>query len=131
MSSSLFIVLEKDIQGLDPVVDGKSLSKHQKKLDVICKKLEMSPLMEFFSVSPEELGDFMEGEGLDSGDFDLPETKWFAAEDGLNTICKLLEYGQSNPSEICESVVQDLKECKRVLSFAKDNNIPWHLEVDF
>ena len=68
MPAAYFIVLERKIDGLDTGMDGKSISEHMEALDEAARELGVRPLSEFFSADPEQVAEFMEGEGVDLGD---------------------------------------------------------------
>ena len=68
-------------------MDGKSLSRHNiESLDVAARELGVRPLSEFFSIAPEQAAEFMEGEGVDTGDIELPPLRQFSAVEGLTTV---------------------------------------------
>src|SRR4051812_43195964 len=85
MGTAYFIVLERDIDGVDASMDGKSLSRHVESLDDAARQLGVRPLSEFFSADPAELAEFIEGDGQDAG-IELPSLQQFSAQDGLATV---------------------------------------------
>ena len=121
-----FIVLERQIKGLDTEMDGKSLARHAESLDAEASRLGVRPLSEFISIDPDAAADFLEGEGMDAGDVELPPLRQFSAEDGIATVAALLE-GNS----FGDDVEVDLRECERILTVAAQERVGWHLEVDF
>jgi hypothetical protein len=127
MGAAYFIVLERRIDGLDTGIDGKSLSRHIDALDQAARALGVRPLSEFFSMMPEDAAAFMEGEGMDLGESELPALQQFAAEDGLETVRALA----SRPETLEDGIVQDLRECERILTVAAQHGVGWHFEVDF
>jgi hypothetical protein len=126
MGAALYIVLERQVPGLDTMIDGKMLSKAEKPLAEAATRLGVRPLMEFFSMSPEEAGDFLEVEGLD--DVTVPAEQWFPAEDGLRTVQAFL--GELGNSSELRNAKEDLLGFERVLKEAQKNGIRWHLAVD-
>ena len=54
MGAALYIALEKEIPGVDTMIDGKMLSRAEKHLAQAAKRLGVRPLMEFFSISADE-----------------------------------------------------------------------------
>jgi hypothetical protein len=126
MGAAYFIVLEREIQGLDTMMDGKSLSRHIKVLDDAAHQLGVRPLSEFFSISPERATEFLDGEGVDSGGLTLPPLKQFSAQDGLDTVRALL----SHTAVHVDRVVTDLHECERILDVAAQYGVRWHFEID-
>ena len=127
MGAACFIVLERKIDGLDTGTDGKSLSQHMQSLDEAAIQLCVRPLSEFFSADPEQLAEFMEGEGVDIGDAAPPALQQFTAQDGLVTVRALAVH----PAAEAAGVAQDLRECERILSAAAQHEVGWHFEVDF
>ena len=117
MSAALYIVLERQIEGFDPFVNGKALSREEEELDAIARNLGVTPLMGFYSASEEEAEEF----GLETG----PET-WFTAEQGLATVNALLAHVEGK-----DAVSADLQEFARVLEEARKQQVRWHLGVDY
>jgi hypothetical protein len=120
------IVLERKIHDLDTSMDGKSLSRHIESLDEAARELGVRPLSEFFSADPKEMAEFMEGEGIDAGDAELPPLQQFTAQDGLVTVRALAAHSSAR----ADGVAQDLRECERILSAAAQHGIGWHFEID-
>jgi hypothetical protein len=127
MGAAYFIVLEREIDGLETGMDGKCMSRNMDALDEAARELGVRPLSEFFSADPEQLADFMEGEGVDVGDAAPPPAQQFTAEDGLATIQALATHAAAS----ADGVTKDLRECERILSAASRHRVGWHFEVDF
>lgn len=85
---SFYIVLDKEIPGVDAYVNGSLLSKNNDELERIAKRLKVRSLMSFFSISPEEASSFAEGHGVKLKS--VPEENWFAADEGLTTRSELV-----------------------------------------
>ena len=120
MGAANYIVLEKEIAGLDTMIDGKSLSRHMESLDAAARQLGVRPLSEFFSMPPDELAEFMDG----ADDVELPPLQQFSAQDGLVTVRALLPRPEAQPA------IQDLKECERILQAAAEHGVGWHFQID-
>jgi hypothetical protein len=134
MSVAYFIVLQQEISGFDPFVNGKHLAAESDRLDQVAAELGVPPLMQFFSVSPEELGDVLESLDVDDmPDAELAEESWFEAREGLATVRALLCYLRENIGAVGNSagVISDLEDFERVLSEAEERQVKWHLGVDF
>lgn len=127
MGAALYIVLETEIPGLDTMVDGKMLSRAEERLADAATRRGVRPLMEFFSMNPEEAGGFLEGEGLE-GVVEVPAEQWFLPEEGLRTVQALLGEAEASP-ELSEAL-QDLQGFQRILQEAEKNGVRWHLAVD-
>lgn len=130
---ALFIALERDISEFDPYVNGHALSHAERKLERIARKLNVTPLMNFFSQNPKNAAAFVESEGIDPEEIDIPDETWFDSADGLKTIDALLGHLNENPSAISspDGIVAELKEWQAVLKRAADEGVRWHLEVDY
>jgi len=126
VGAAYYIVLEKEVEGLESLMDGKSLSRHIESLDAEARQLGVRPLSEFFSIAPEQASEFMEGEGVDAADMELPHLQQFSAEEGLTTVRALLSQSQAH----AEHVAEDLRECERILIAASQHGIGWHFEID-
>jgi len=127
MSVAWYIVLEKQIPGLDTFMNGKALAKAAEKLDYLAKQHSVRPLMSFFSSSREQLLAFAGSEGVETGT-EIAET-WFVAEEGLRTINLLLEKVEEN--SVSEAARKDLLDFRRILETAKQHGTRWHLAIDF
>ncbi len=126
MGNALYIALEKNIPDLDTMIDGKMLSKTEKKLAKAAKRLSVRPLMEFFSTSADEAADLL---GDDVAGIDIPAAQWFSAEEGLKTIDALL--AEAERSLELREAKDDLIGCQRVLREAHKHGVRWHLAIDF
>jgi len=133
MSAALYIVLDRKIPGADTFVNGKSLAKHNDKLEQMARELGVTPLMSFFSISKEELLAVEEEFGIDLSEEakSRNQEKWFSADEGLRTVNALLK--NLNKSKLVDAprIEADLREFLRVLELAKANGIRWHLAVDY
>jgi hypothetical protein len=136
MSAAYFIVLDREDPGFDTMVNGKFLSRDDKRLEKVAKSLGIRPLGEFISVSPEEARALMEDLGTDPDEFEgmeLPEQTWYGAQEGLDWVRRVSEYLRANPSAVknAEGVLADLEEYRSVLEQAKAVGAKWNLGVDF
>jgi hypothetical protein len=133
MGGGFFIVLERRIDGLDTEMDGKGLSRAADVLDAAASRLRVRPLSEFISVDPEQAAEFLRGESVDAGDIELTPLQQFSAQEGLATVRALLSHVQEQPMAFKnpDYVIQDLRECERILSVAAQQGVNWHFEVDF
>ena len=127
MGAAYFIVLERRIDGLDTGMDGKSISRHIESLDAAAQQLGVRRRSEFFSIAPEQATDFMEGEGMEASDIELPPLQQFNAEEGLVTVRALAAHFAGR----ADGLAQDLQECEHILSAAAQQGVGWHFEVDF
>ena len=132
MSAALYIVLERNEPGLDTYVDGKALSRAESALAALAKSLQVTPLMSFFSINPEDLLAEVEGLGAEVPD-DAPPEQWFSAADGLATVRPLLQHVDAHPNAIPSSseVANELAGFVHLLEEAERRGIRWHLAVDY
>jgi hypothetical protein len=131
MGSALFIVPEREIPTLDVFVDGKALARSND-LDRLAEQAGVRPLMQFFSLSPEDAAEAFEAVGaeLPAEGFSPPD--WYSAEDGLITVRGLLAVITTHPERLpdASTVVEDLREFERVLSQLASEDVRWYLAVD-
>ena len=128
LSLAYYVVLEREIPGLDHAVSGKALAKSSKQLDSIAKEKSLPSLMSYFSVSADELTGFAGEHGV-SLKQPPPSEKWFSADDGLKTVNGLIDAAARG--KLDARVIADLQEFKTVLETARRNGVGWHLAVDF
>jgi len=136
MSVALFIVPEREVDGLDTFVDGKALAQVDD-LDAIAEAAGVRPLMEFFSAGPDDYLQIVGEEG-DDGELHLPEgieppeEAWFAAEEGLETVRGLLRQVAAHPDSVdrADYVLEDLRGFEEVLAGLAQAGVRWHLAVD-
>ena len=127
MGAAYFIVLERKIDGLDTMMNGKSISRNIESLDEAARQLGVRPLSEFLSVNPEQAAEFMEGEGMDAGEIELPPLQQFTAQEGLVTVNALMSRTQVQ----IDGLLDDLRDCERILKVAEQHGVRWHFEIDF
>ena len=127
---SLYIILEKQIPNADIYVNGNFLSKNNDQLGRMAKQLGVRPLMDFFSISSEELSSLVEEYSPKLTKKDHQEN-WFTAEEGLQTVKTLLKNLASSELGQLDRIEAELQEFSKVLELAKANNLRWHLGVDY
>ena len=133
MSAALYIVLEREGVGSDASVNGKALSKAETALDQIARQLSVTPLMEFFSLDPEEAAEVVEEHGGDPDTMEFEEEQWHEASSGLASVRALRDYVAKQPSSgpNAGGVIADLADFERVLQSAQEQGLRWHLSVDY
>lgn len=133
MSAALYIVVEHEVRGFDTYVDGRALSRAEEGLTRLARKLGVVPLMEFFSMNPDEM--LAQAEEFNTGltKDEVPDEQWFPASDGLRTVRALLQYVDAHPTTITSgpSVANELAGFVHVLEEAEERGIRWHLAVDY
>ncbi len=128
---SYYVILEREIPNFDVHVNGHGLSKDRDRLKQLAKGIGVKPLLSFFSVSQEELISLLNG--AVSADLNIKSEKeqWFSAEDGLRTVRALMDSLQKTQSTAREKLVSELREFERVLIVAHEQDIGWHLGIDY
>ncbi len=129
---SLYIILEKQIPNADIYVNGSFLAKNSEELGRMAKQLGVRPLMDFFSISGEELSSLAEeySPKLEKVKEDHQEN-WFTAEEGLQTVSTLLQNLASLKLDRLDRIEAELQEFAKVLELAQANSLHWHLGVDY
>lgn len=133
MSVAYYIVPETEIQDFEHFVNGKALGHcDEARLSELCELLNIKPLMDFFSEDPEELAEFMEFID-EEAPTEFPPLEWFDPAEGLRSAQALIEHLTVNPEamEGSAEILDDLKEFEVVLSRLVQENIRWHLALDF
>lgn len=135
MGSAIYIVTKEKIKGFDPFVNGKAVGKVDSvALDRVCKAAGIESLLSFISQSPDELAEFLDGEGIDvEGDGEFPAEQWFTPEQGLAAVRGLQTYLHANPDSLSGQVevLEDLAEYEAVLTHLAEKKVNWHFAVDF
>jgi len=128
--SQLYIVAEGEIAGFEPHLEtnGRSLSEANEGLNRIAEQIGVRPLMEFFSMDPEEAGAFLEAEGDEP-----PEDEWFAPEEGLRTVRALAARLTEHPDALADAtgLIEELQGFDAALSRLAQEGVRWHLAIDF
>jgi len=121
MGAAHYIVLEKEIDGLDTMLDGNSLARCIESLDATARAVGVRPLSEFLSMDEDALTDVL---GDDANGIEVPPLQQFSAQEGLATVRALLQRPEAQPA------LHDLKDCERILSTAAQHSIGWHFQID-
>lgn len=132
MSTALFIVPERQVEGLDHFVDGKALGR-SKHLQRLAGAARVTPLEEFLSVGPDEAAAMVEAFGGEPPVDGFAAESWFEAAEGLRTVRGMIRCLSGNPGALADAdaVLHDLREFEEVLSELGRAGVRWHLAVDF
>lgn len=133
MSVAYYIVLERDIEGFDPFVNGKALGHcNDRALTKLCQKLKVKPLLEFASQDPEEIADLIEDAGVEMPD-ELTATQWFDPAAGLATVRALVAHLAKEPVDLKNgaAIADDLAEYAVVLERLEKEGVRWYLALDY
>ena len=135
MAASMYIVVEGEDPGFDTFVNGRALARNEDALEKLALRLDVRPLIEFFSADENSMSLLIE-EGAGNRDLlhRLPPPQWYTASDGLATVEALIAALEGEPQQLGtegEPVLGELLEYRRVLRKAKDRNTRWHLAVSW
>ena len=99
---------------------GKALLFAQFQLEEWADELGIAPLKDFFSGDPAVLAEFLQSEGVETDQFDLPTEEWFDAGDVLGSIRPLIARLRTQPEAIqnVERVLADLNAAHEILESA-------------
>lgn len=135
MSASMYIVVQGEDPGFDIFVNGHALARNEDALERLAEKLGVKPLLEFFSADENSMALLLEeGAGDPEWAKTLPPPQWFAAEDGLITICTLLDFLNASPQALgseTADVVRELTEYEQVLRKTATRHLRWQLAVSW
>jgi hypothetical protein len=131
----MYIVVEGEDPGFDIFVNGHALARNEDALEKLAMRLDVKPLLEFFSADQNSMALLLdEGAGDPEWAKTLPPPQWFSPEDGLHTIVALLEHLKDAPAALgseTELVINELEEYQRVLRKTAMRNLRWQLAVSW
>jgi hypothetical protein len=135
MAASLYIVVEGEDPGFDIFVNGHALARNEDALERLAERLNVPPLLEFFSAVENSMALLLEqGAGNPEWARHLPQPQWFDPTDGLRTIRALMDFLATAPAGLgseTPSVLIELREYERVLSKTFKHGLRWHLAVSW
>lgn len=131
----MYIVVEGEDPGFDIFVNGRSLARNEDALEKLAQQLQVRPLLDFFSADQNSMALLLdEGAGDPEWAKTLPPPQWFRAEEGLATICTLIDYMAANPLALGSETAQildELREYERVLRKTATRGLRWQLAVSW
>lgn len=135
MAASLYIVVEGEDPGFDIYVNGHALARNEDALERLAERLNVSPLLEFFSADENSMALLLEqGAGNPDWARHLPRPQWFSAANGLISVCALLDFLLKNSTALgseTAQVLSELREYERVLRKTAAHDLRWHLAVSW
>ncbi len=135
MSASLYIVVEGEDPGFDIFVNGRALARNEDALEQLARRLEVRPLLEFFSADENSMALLTEqGAGNPEWARNLPQPQWFDGEDGLKTVAALMDFLGDEPAALgseTQPVLKELREYEQVLRKAAQSGLRWHVAVSW
>src|SRR6476620_358501 len=98
MAASMYIVVEGEDPGYDIFVNGRALARHEDAIEKLALRLNVKPLIEFFSADENSMALLIE-EGAGNPELlrRMPPTQWYAPADGLLTVQTLLDDLRKEP----------------------------------
>lgn len=131
----MYIVVEGEDPGFDIFVNGQAMARNEDALEKLAGKLNVSPLLEFFSADENSMALLMEqGPGSPGWAHTLPKPQWFSPLNGLFTIRALIEFLSTRPAALgseTQQVLAELGEYERVLRKTAQKKLHWHLAVSW
>ncbi len=135
MAASIYIVVEGEDPGFDIFVNGRALARNEDALERLAQKLAVRPILDFFSADENSMALLLEeGAGDPEWAKTLPPPQWFAAEDGLITLCTLIDFLRENPVALgteTGQVLKEIEEFERVLRKTAQRRMRWQLAVSW
>ncbi len=131
----MYIVVEGEDPGFDIFVNGRSLARHEDGLEKLALRLEVRPLIEYFSADENSMSLLIE-EGAGNKELmqRLPPPQWYSPDDGLLTVRALVRALEVEPQQLGsegEQVLSELLEYRKVLEKTKARDLRWHLAVSW
>jgi len=135
MAASMYIVVEGEDPGYDIFVNGRLLARYEDTLEKLALRLNVRPLIEFFSADENSMALLIE-EGAGNPDLlqRLPPPQWYRPDDGLTTVSTLLASLRDDPRQLGiegHKVIAELEEFEAVLRKASQREHRWHLAVSW
>ena len=131
----MYIVVEGEDPGFDIFVNGHALARNEDALEKLALRLNVKPLLEFFSADQNSMALLLEeGAGDPEWAKTLPPPQWFSPEEGIKTVSALLSYLKDNPAALgteTEQIVNELAGYSTVLEKTMLRNLRWQLAVSW
>ncbi len=131
----MYIVVEGEDPGFDIFVNGHALARNEDALEKLALRLNVKPMLEFFSADQNSMALLLEeGAGDPEWAKTLPPPQWFSPEDGLVTVRAMLAYLKDAPTTLgseTEPIINELSEYARVLEKTVQRNLRWQLAVSW
>ena len=135
MAASFYIVVEGEDPGFDIFVNGRALARNEDALEKMAQRIGVQPLLEFFSADQNSMALLLEeGAGDPEWAKTLPSPQWFSPEDGLITVCALLNHLRASAAVLgseTSAVMREIEEFERVLLKTAERQLRWQLAVSW
>jgi hypothetical protein len=134
MGVCVWVRLEREIPGGNQETDGKLLAKAMDILDGAARRLNVTPLSDFYSVSKKQALAEMADEDLTDEEYEAlaDDHVWWPAADGLASVVALQAWATDNASSLYrpELVLSDLASARAALEAAVREQVKFNLAVD-
>lgn len=135
VAASMYIVVEGEDPGYDIFVNGRALARNEDALEKLAHRLGVRPILDFFSADENSMALLLEeGAGDPEWAKTLPPPQWFAPEDGLITVCTLIDFLRDHPLALgneTQEVLRETEEFERVLRKTAQRHLRWQLAVSW
>ncbi len=135
MGATLYIVVEGEDPGFDIFVNGRALARNEDALEKMAQRIGVKPLLEFFSADENSMALLLEeGAGDPEWAKTLPPPQWFSPEDGLITVCTLLDHLKARRprwEQRPRQFLREMEEFERVLRKTAQRQLRWQLAVSW
>lgn len=135
MAASLYIVVEGEDPAFDIFVNGRAVARNEDALARLAERLNVRPLLEFFSADENSMALLLEqGAGDPTWAQYLPQPQWYNAHDGLKTVRALIDFLSASPAALGSETPQvliELCEFEQVLCKTSQRGLRWHLAVSW
>jgi hypothetical protein len=123
MGVAWYIALDVDEPAFDADVDGKTLARHEARINELAADYDMPDLATFFGMGGDDIADVL-------GDEDdiAVESTWHSASDGVLYFDRLAELAVEN--DLPGDLVEELQQFATVLRHAAAAGVRWHLAID-
>ena len=128
-------MVEGDDPGFDIFVEGCALARNEDALERLAERLNVPPLLKFFSADEDSMALLVEQGGEDcEWKRPLPEPQWFDASDGLLAVSALIGFLAKSPSALgseTQPVMIELRQYQKVLRKTALHGLHWHIAVSW
>jgi len=116
-------------------VNGHALARNEDALEQLAERLQVSPLLEFFSADENSMALLLEqGAGNPDWAMHLPQPQWYNAPQGLLTVRTLISFLEETAAALGSEtgpVLAELREYERVLCKVARYELRWHVAVSW
>ncbi len=135
MGATLYIVVEGEDPGFDIFVNGRALARNEDALEKMAQRIGSNRCWNSFlpTKTPWPCC-WKKARAIPEWAKTLPPPQWFSPEDGLITVCTLLDHLKSSPTALgteTPAVLREMEEFERVLRKTAQRQMRWQLAVSW